>query len=366
MSMQKAGGSICVTVVVPVYNCAQYVERCLESVCLQGEGIEVICVDDGSTDESADIVMRLANRFDCLTVIRKENGGLSSARNAGIERANGEYVVFIDSDDYLRPGALNSLYERAVQNKLDILYYDADVEYEDGELARDFSGDVNYFHRRNSHEGVRCGRQLLVDLYRDGGWCVSAVLQLIRRELFEKVDLHFRDGVLNEDNYFTVRAMFRAQRVEHVNDCWYVRCLRHGSIMTSGISSAALRGNFRAYWDVSTFISRQSDLTSDEYEAMDDFIGFLRGRTKNYYEWLISHEQDPFLEFTLGERFAFEQTLRPFINSEQERISAECAQREADDARAWSHEVEHSTSFRVGSVITAIPRYFKDLANRDR
>ena len=98
------------SIIVPVYNVEQYLEQCLESILAQNyDDYEVICVNDGSTDSSREILTAWESRMPQMRVIDRENGGLSAARNTGFEAATGEYVVFVDSDDWVEPTMLNRL-----------------------------------------------------------------------------------------------------------------------------------------------------------------------------------------------------------------------------------------------------------------
>ncbi len=96
----------CVSVIIPIYNVEEYLEECLDSIVAQSLGaMEVLLVDDGSTDNSSTIAQRYAGQFDHFKYFRKENGGLGSARNFGTDHANGEYVAYCDSDDIIPPFA---------------------------------------------------------------------------------------------------------------------------------------------------------------------------------------------------------------------------------------------------------------------
>ena len=100
-----------ITVVIPVYNCERYVARAIKSVLDQpcGDRAEILVVDDGSTDKSGEVCDRIASENSNVYVIHKENGGVSTARNLGIEKATGEYIAFLDSDDWWEPGFLNQM-----------------------------------------------------------------------------------------------------------------------------------------------------------------------------------------------------------------------------------------------------------------
>lgn len=113
--------NISVSVVVPVYNVEQYLDRCLQSLVSQTlDSIEIIVVNDGSTDGSADIIRSFQSRYDNIVVIDKVNGGLSSARNAGIDCAKGEFVGFVDADDYVEPDMFRLLYDATRANSADV------------------------------------------------------------------------------------------------------------------------------------------------------------------------------------------------------------------------------------------------------
>lgn len=109
-----------ISIVVPVYNVEKYISECIESLLSQSyKDFEIILVDDGSTDASGDICDKFANENSCITVIHKNNQGLGLARNTGIEVANGEYITFIDSDDYVDNDLLKELYESIISTNAD-------------------------------------------------------------------------------------------------------------------------------------------------------------------------------------------------------------------------------------------------------
>ena len=110
------------SVIIPVYNAEKYLEDCLNSVCGQSfRNLEIICVDDGSTDSSKAIMERFSIRDSRVRVYNKTNGGLSSARNYGIERASGVYIAFVDADDIVLPGMYTAMMDAMIRFKLDIV-----------------------------------------------------------------------------------------------------------------------------------------------------------------------------------------------------------------------------------------------------
>ena len=119
-----------VSVIVPVYNVEEYLERCLDSLVNQTlKDIEIIIVNDGSTDGSKEIIQKYLNKYKNIVYLEKENGGLSSARNYGIPYAKGEYIGFVDSDDYVELTMYEKMYNKAIEEKSDMVECDFIWEY---------------------------------------------------------------------------------------------------------------------------------------------------------------------------------------------------------------------------------------------
>lgn len=116
--------NIKISVIIPVYNVEKYLEECLESIVHQSlKEIEIICVDDGSTDGSVDILKRYACEDKRFILRRQKNQGGGAARNLGLACASGEYVVFLDSDDFFEPEMFRRIYDRAMETAADIVLY---------------------------------------------------------------------------------------------------------------------------------------------------------------------------------------------------------------------------------------------------
>ena len=116
------------SIIIPVYNVQDYLSKCLDSVLGQTMlDIEIVCVDDGSKDESSKILTQYSKVDERIKLIRKENGGLSSARNAGLKVAQGEYICFLDSDDYVEPNFCERIYREVLEHRPDIIVFGANV-----------------------------------------------------------------------------------------------------------------------------------------------------------------------------------------------------------------------------------------------
>lgn len=235
-----------VSVIVPVYNCGAYVEECLSSVLSQTySSFEIICVDDGSTDDSLQILKRIADKDERVSVYHQPNSGLSVSRNNGLKVAVGKYVLFLDSDDMYDERALEVLVPRMDALALDVLLFDAKPFYESEELAKKHASYVEYYSRSSSLEGVCSGVDLVGNLAERDEYLPSACFYMVRRDLLSSIS--FIPGILHEDNAFTFEVMLNARRADRVSEMLYYRRVRQGSVMTSKKTFANSYGYFTCY-----------------------------------------------------------------------------------------------------------------------
>ena len=221
-----------VSVIVPVYNVAPWLEACLNSLEKQTlKNIEVILVNDGSTDGSGEIARRYAERNSNFILIERENLGVSAARNAGLDKATGEYVYFLDSDDYLMEDTLERIYTKASSEQLDVVVFSAySFQDPDGELT--WSSDFGYRYRGTYPEICRDMDVLRISLD-NNDYFASCCLVFTRRDLIEAHNLRFYEGVIYEDNLYKFQLMAFAGRVAVMNEPLYYRRNRAGSITAS-------------------------------------------------------------------------------------------------------------------------------------
>lgn len=213
-----------ISVIIPVYNTAPWLPRCLRSVLEQDfGGLEVLCVDDGSTDGSLAVCREFAGRDARVRVHSGEHGGAAAARNVGIARATGAYVLFLDSDDYLEPGALSALWEAAQADALDMVRCGRVME----------RGDRRFRDARRGRIGGQMmdGAAYFAEVCRRRAYACSPGLGLFRREFLLKNGLFFREGITHEDELFMPCALIAARRVRYVNRCLYHYVMREGSVM---------------------------------------------------------------------------------------------------------------------------------------
>lgn len=219
-------GEIKFSIIIPVYNVEPYLERCLDSVLSQDfASMEAILVDDGSRDKSGAMCDQYAGKYPWIKVIHKKNGGLSSARNVGIEEASGEYLFFLDSDDYIAEDMCGKLAEYLRT------YPGVDMISIDG-----YEEAVSYRKpmRRIPVESPSCasGEDYLIRRYSQRNMNVEACIYLFRRAFLMEHGFQFVEGILHEDVEFTPRVIEQAEKILEVPDAFYYYIVREGSIST--------------------------------------------------------------------------------------------------------------------------------------
>lgn len=213
-------GNELISIIVPIYNVENYLRMCLDSIQNQTyQNFECLLINDGSPDNSAEICREYVAKDARFRYFEKENGGLSSARNLGIERSGGgAYITFVDSDDWLENDALDQLYGALKKENADISigrynsYDETRYVYMIYVTDPDDSLEVIEGKAIMDREGV--------EEVRNGNWTV-AVLKLFKRELLQ--DLPFPIGKIAEDTYWTWKVLLRASRIVYLNRCvyWY-------------------------------------------------------------------------------------------------------------------------------------------------
>ena len=216
------------SIIVPIYNVEKYLRKCVDSLLQQDlmlEEYEIILVDDGSPDSCGAICDEYASSYGNIKVIHRPNGGLSAARNSGIEVARGDYIQFVDSDDYLEPNVLKTLVGKMDADKLDILrfnYRNVNERYEVFEPNKVSKPFVDY------RDEVCDGLAFLTE--RLGFGCYAWQF-LIRSELLDNCG--FKEGIYFEDTEWTPRLLHKGSRVTSTDVMVYNYLLREGSITKS-------------------------------------------------------------------------------------------------------------------------------------
>jgi glycosyltransferase involved in cell wall biosynthesis len=197
------------SIVMPVYNVAPYLPRCLESLAaLVPPADEIIVVDDGSTDDCPAILAGFAARLPQMRVIRQENGGLSAARNTGLDAARGKYLAFVDSDDFVSPDAYAAALRLAEDENLDMVLLNANYHFEDRQPDYAIYADV-------PATDLIPGREWLRQRFHAGRFLHMVWMHLYRREFIEAHRFRFVPRLIHEDVIWTTQALLAAQRVRY-------------------------------------------------------------------------------------------------------------------------------------------------------
>lgn len=211
-----------ISVIVPVYNVEDYLSQCLDSIASQSFGdIEIICVDDGSDDNSLEILNDYAKRDSRIKVISQSNQGLGAARNEGLKNASGRYVFFIDSDDCIDSTTLEKLHDNASLNDSDIVLYKF-LNFDDNNnlhkraiafKIEEIFGDIDYSNFTFTYKDAK--RFVLNSAF-------SACLKLYKKEFLDNYDdFYFTEGIAFEDVLFHAKVMIRASRISFVPEFLY-------------------------------------------------------------------------------------------------------------------------------------------------
>ena len=216
-----------VSVIVPVYNVETYIEECLDSIVKQTYPyLEIIVVDDGSTDSSNQLVRKYLED-ERILFIEQENKGLSGARNRGLKKATGKYLLFVDSDDYIDLTMLENLVPLMEESQADLVRFNG-AAFVDG---MEKTADQDYYDFSHRLKEKKIYKE---DSFRaNSRTFVSPVyLYLMKRSILTEYDLWFREDIIHEDELFTPQVFLSIQSMVYVNAFYYYRRYRENSIMT--------------------------------------------------------------------------------------------------------------------------------------
>ena len=219
-----------ISIIVPVYKVEPYIHKCVDSILGQTfTDFELILVDDGSPDNCGKICDEYAQKDSRIKVIHKENGGLSDARNAGIDIAKGEYIGFVDSDDWIEPDMYKLLYEMCIENNCEIASCTSTIHYKNKTVT-------NGTHPLIIHDKNQAMRAMLEgELYDEVVWT-----KLIKRSLLKEI--RFTVGIVYEDTAFTYKVIHESQRVCCIGAPKYNYIKRDDSVMDRAIKNVKIDG----------------------------------------------------------------------------------------------------------------------------
>lgn len=273
-----------ISVIVPVYNVGDFVGKCLDSIVRQNyKNLDIVVVDDGSTDESGEICDKFAKKEKRVRVFHKENGGLSDARNFGIKKAKGKIVAFVDSDDFISEDFIGTMYKYMVGKNADIV--------------------VCGYNLTRPKEEIMTGRQATIRLLvEQENIDIVTWNKLYRKKLFVDNNIYFPKGEKHEDSRTTYKLFSKAEKIMYISEPLYVYVDRAGSLMNIAKVEGRLRERELVAGEAIEYFKNDADLKQAaeislllaKYALLDFAIA---GKIELKYgslarEWIKKHKKD--------------------------------------------------------------------------
>lgn len=267
-----------VSVIIPVYNTEQYIRQTLLSACNQTlQEIEILCINDGSTDKSEEIIQDIAKDDTRIRIIKELNSGLSVARNTGIINARGKYIYFLDSDDLIEPNTLELCYNLCEKGIYDFATFDSDV----------YNPDQISLGNSLKYDRSRCLLPNIIYRGMDGlnlqlakmCYTPSVPLLFIRSSFLLENKLGFRTGIIHEDQIFTTLLYLRAKKMAYIPTKLFHRRVRSNSIMTTSFSWK----NVTSYLIVADELIKSKSTFNKEAETTIDIL--LSQMLNSIFRW---------------------------------------------------------------------------------
>ena len=271
-----------ISIIIPVYNVEKYLGKCLRSLCCQDyDNFEIIVVDDGSTDNSGLICDEYTKKYNNVRVLHKKNGGLSSARNYGIERARGMYVCLVDGDDYVQGSFVSKMVAAAREKNADVVVCGFDNEKPGNRVMTGEAAAIRLLLNQDNMEIIACNK-------------------MYKRVLFNEIK--YPNGEKYEDNLTTYKLLSKARIVAYINELLYIYVKRIDSITNSDEKENRLFAREKAAMEATKFFIGQEKLYKaarvSEFTAKLAFIdSAVDGKIDKKYlplclEWIRKNKRD--------------------------------------------------------------------------
>ena len=277
--------SLKLSIIIPVYNVEKYLEKCLGSLCNLGIENEIIIINDGTPDDSLEIAenFRQAHRNENIVIISQENQGLSEARNRGLKAAKGEYVSFIDSDDFVDTEEYRTFIKEVIEDNVDIGIGRYKKMLEKGnENSLECVTEIRDYKRGE----IKTGKEYLEKMYREFMHGPEVWDDIFRRKFLLKNRIFFKKGRIHEDEIFTIETMLKASKVKFYGIYYYNYLQREQSIMSTR--------SLKSYQDMEKNIN---EIYSFMMEEKDERIRkILEEEIHRLYKIIIKHTESRYKE----------------------------------------------------------------------
>lgn len=213
-----------VSIIIPMYNTGKFVTECIASVTSQHLNMEIIIIDDGSEDDSYQMVSKLLLKDERIILIQTENGGAGKARNLGLSIAKGRCVAFIDSDDWIAKNALDIMYQEIIDHDLDMIMGNALFYYNAEDIKKRYKIPPTLFGK------VMQGTECYINLSQSNSFIPMVYCYMYRREFLKRYNISFQEEMY-EDELWTIQTVCQAGRIKIIDFPFYYYRQRQGSIM---------------------------------------------------------------------------------------------------------------------------------------
>lgn len=301
-----------VSVIVPAYNAADYIEECLDSILAQdGVNLEIITIDDGSTDSTGAILDVYANRYDNVKVLHQENGGISSARNAGLQRVTGKYVCYLDSDDYYVTGALEQAFKKCEEKNADLLFMMYNNFYDNDLAEANYPvKDIKQEIRQGVYpENPITGLDLMTIFKQNKEYNVMVCMQMVRRDLLEQNGIHFEKGIIFEDAPYTLNVLLHAQRAIAWNQSLFNYRIRNNSLCHRPADAERCYGAFKGFLYMMEYVRSAKSISESNIEAVASEVKRRYRFTTRTYITIDKREREKLREMFSAEEYVFFEAL---------------------------------------------------------
>ena len=289
-----------VSVIIPVYNVEKFLNRCVDSILSQTyKNIEIILVDDGALDSSPQICDEYAHKDTRVNVVHKQNGGLASARNAGLKVAKGDYILFVDSDDWIKGNTVEELLNIAIENQVDFVRF---IPVSAGYPDRPDGTPINFGTEDFMEEGVYNKGKMIKDIYPrlfvtpqlTMGPIVAAWRSLYNRKFLVDNNLYFDEEVkYSEDAIFSAKVVYNSNKFYYIKGGYYYNYFYNTSSITKSFK--------KDRWDICKILS---STLKKEFENKKDYDFSKQLHLEDIYNVLNALGQNTHIE-SFKERYTY-------------------------------------------------------------
>lgn len=228
------------SIIIPVYNTELYWEECIKSILGQGiSNYEILVINDGSTDNSKKLILDYVAKYDFIKYFEQKNSGQGTARNVGIEEARGQYLYFMDSDDYLEQKKLANMLDLMIKRNLDGIFFDG-ISFLHENRDEELKG---FDYKRSKKYGFfNSGEELMSEFSKNNELIISPCLYIVKSSIVKENKLFFPDKIKHEDELFTMNLFLYLESCYHTTEVVFCRRLRANSTMTNTNKVPSFKG----------------------------------------------------------------------------------------------------------------------------